>query len=125
MGAKELLPSTSTIALSMLPPTLWLMRKVVSDYSGFAQAALPHRRPKEDAVWRVLTEHVLLLVEPGRRPIRDAVPIDLWVTMIELNALAAAPAGAKARTTDTSDRPRVRLYSAARLRMPRPKDRVS
>jgi hypothetical protein len=48
-------------------------------YSGFAQAALPHRKLKDDAVWQVQTEHVLLLVEPGRRPIRDAVPIPISV----------------------------------------------
>jgi hypothetical protein len=43
-------------------------------YSGFAQAALPHRRLPDDAVWQVQTEHVLLLVEPGRRPVRDSTP---------------------------------------------------
>lgn len=48
-------------------------------YSGFAQAALPHRKLKDDAVWQVQTEHVLLLVEPGRRPIRDGVPVPIGV----------------------------------------------
>ena len=37
-------------------------------FSGWAQAALPHRRIDDDAVWRVDTERVTLLVEPGRRP---------------------------------------------------------
>lgn len=36
-------------------------------FSGWAQAALPHRRIADDAVWRVDTERVTLLVEPGRR----------------------------------------------------------
>lgn len=48
-------------------------------YSGFAQAALPHRRLADDAVWQVQTEHVLLLVEPGRRPVRDGVPMPIGV----------------------------------------------
>lgn len=48
-------------------------------YSGFAQAALPHRRLPDDAVWQVQTEHVLLLVEPGRRPVRDGTPVAIGV----------------------------------------------
>ena len=48
-------------------------------YSGFAQAALPHRRLADDAVWQVQTEHVLLLVEPGRRPVRDGTPVAIGV----------------------------------------------
>lgn len=48
-------------------------------YSGFAQAALPHRKLADDAVWQVQTEHVLLLVEPGRRPVRDGVPTPIGV----------------------------------------------
>jgi len=36
-------------------------------FSGWAQAALPHRRLADDAVWRLETERVTLLVEPGRR----------------------------------------------------------
>lgn len=48
-------------------------------YSGFAQAALPHRRLADDAVWQVQTEHVLLLVEPGRRPVRDGLPLAIGV----------------------------------------------
>lgn len=48
-------------------------------YSGFAQAALPHRKLPDDAVWQVQTEHVLLLVEPGRRPVRDGTPTSIGV----------------------------------------------
>ena len=48
-------------------------------YSGFAQAALPHRKLADDAVWQVQTEHVLLLVEPGRRPVRDSAPVQIGV----------------------------------------------
>ncbi len=36
-------------------------------YSGWCQAALPHRKLANDAVWRLDTERVALLVEPGRR----------------------------------------------------------
>src|SRR4051794_16240319 len=48
-------------------------------YSGFAQAAPPHRKLADDAVWQVQTEHVLLLVEPGRRPVRDGAPVTIGV----------------------------------------------
>ena len=37
-------------------------------YSGFAQAALPHKKLADDAVWQIQTERVMLLVEPGRLP---------------------------------------------------------
>lgn len=36
-------------------------------YSGWCQAALPHKKLADDAVWRVETERVALLIEPGRR----------------------------------------------------------
>jgi hypothetical protein len=36
-------------------------------YSGWCQAALPHKRLAEDAVWKVQTERVTLVVEPGRK----------------------------------------------------------
>jgi hypothetical protein len=36
-------------------------------YSGWCQAALPHKRLPDDAVWKVQTERVTLIVEPGRR----------------------------------------------------------
>jgi len=38
-------------------------------FSGWAQAALPHRRLPDDGVWKLETERVTLLVEPGRRPV--------------------------------------------------------
>lgn len=38
-------------------------------FSGWAQAALPHRRLADDAIWQLETERVTLLVEPGRRAI--------------------------------------------------------
>ena len=55
-------------------------------YSGFAQAALPHKRLADDAVWQIQTERVMLLVEPGRRAVRDGVPVPIGV-----------PYGSKAR----------------------------
>ncbi len=36
-------------------------------YSGWAQAALPHRRLSDDQLWEVQTEHVTLVIEPGVR----------------------------------------------------------
>jgi hypothetical protein len=55
-------------------------------YSGFAQAALPHKRLADDAVWQIQTERVMLLVEPGRRAVRDGAPVPIGV-----------PYGSKAR----------------------------
>lgn len=55
-------------------------------YSGFAQAALPHKKLADDAVWQIQTERVMLLVEPGRRAVRDGVPVPVGV-----------PYGSKAR----------------------------
>jgi hypothetical protein len=55
-------------------------------YSGFAQAALPHKRLPDEAVWQIQTERVMLLVEPGRRAVRDGVPLPIGV-----------PYGSKAR----------------------------
>jgi Plasmid encoded RepA protein len=55
-------------------------------YSGFALTGLPHRKLADDAVWQVQTERALLLVEPGRRAVRDGVPVSVGV-----------PYGSKAR----------------------------
>lgn len=55
-------------------------------FSGWAHAALPHRRIADDAVWRVETEHVTLLVEPGRRPLPGGE-----------NAWVGVPYGSRAR----------------------------
>lgn len=37
-------------------------------FSGWTQAALPHKKPADDAVWEIRTQRVTLLVEPGRKP---------------------------------------------------------
>jgi hypothetical protein len=46
-------------------------------YSGWAQAALPHKRLPDDAVWQIRTDHVTLMVAPGHRspPFGDPVPV--------------------------------------------------
>src|SRR4051812_40719766 len=36
-------------------------------YSGWCQAAMPHKKLANEAVWKVATERVTLIVEPGRR----------------------------------------------------------
>jgi Plasmid encoded RepA protein len=35
-------------------------------YSGWCQAALPHKKLSDDQVWKVKTERVTLVIEPGR-----------------------------------------------------------
>ena len=44
-------------------------------YSGWAQAALPHRRLRDDEIWQVETDRVTLLVQPGARPGKPPVQI--------------------------------------------------
>lgn len=44
-------------------------------YSGWAQAALPHRRLPDDKPWQIETDRVTLLVQPGMRPGRPPVHI--------------------------------------------------
>ncbi len=43
-------------------------------YSGWTQAALPHRKLADDAVWQITSERVTLLVEPGRRAVESGRP---------------------------------------------------
>lgn len=43
-------------------------------YSGWTQAALPHKRLAPDAVWQISSERVRLLVEPGRRAVDSGEP---------------------------------------------------
>jgi hypothetical protein len=40
-------------------------------YSGWAQAALPHKRLRNEQPWQVRTDRVNLLVEPGRKTLAD------------------------------------------------------
>jgi Plasmid encoded RepA protein len=40
-------------------------------FSGWALAGLPHRRIPDDKEWRLETDHVTLLVEPGRKALPD------------------------------------------------------
>jgi hypothetical protein len=54
-------------------------------YSGWAQAALPHRRLPDAETWQIQTGKVTLLVEPGRR-ILDGKPV-----------LVGVPYGSRAR----------------------------
>ena len=43
-------------------------------YSGWCQAALPHRRLADDAGWQINGERVTLVVEPGMRPTASGKP---------------------------------------------------
>ena len=48
-------------------------------FSGWAQAALPHRRLADDAAWQVMTDRVTLIVQPGLRPAPDGTPVSVGV----------------------------------------------
>jgi hypothetical protein len=44
-------------------------------YSGWCQAALPHKRLPDNEVWQLKTDHLTLMVAPGHRPSDDGPPI--------------------------------------------------
>ncbi|MEA2728616.1 MAG: hypothetical protein QOF70_3091 [Acetobacteraceae bacterium] len=48
-------------------------------FSGWAQAALPHRRLPDDAAWQVTTDRVTLIVQPGLRPAPGGTPTSVGV----------------------------------------------
>src|SRR6195952_1215895 len=48
-------------------------------FSGWAQAALPHRRLPDNQAWQVTTDRVTLIVQPGLRPSPDGQPISVGV----------------------------------------------
>ena len=50
-------------------------------FSGWTQAALPHKKLADDQIWEIRTERVTLLVEPGRKPnpIEGLSPISVGV----------------------------------------------
>lgn len=48
-------------------------------YSGWAQAALPHRRLPDDAAWQISNDRVALIVQPGMRAGADDKPISVGV----------------------------------------------
>lgn len=48
-------------------------------YSGWCQAALPHKRLADDAGWQITGEQVTLVVEPGMRPTAAGKPIPVGV----------------------------------------------
>ena len=43
-------------------------------FSGWTQAALPHKKLADDQIWQITSEKVTLLVEPGRRPAGEGLP---------------------------------------------------
>jgi hypothetical protein len=49
------------------PLPTWLTRTMASAYSGWCQAALPHRRLPDDKEWQIRSDHVNMLVQPGLR----------------------------------------------------------
>lgn len=48
-------------------------------FSGWAQAALPHRRLPDDEAWQVTTERVTLIIQPGLRPNPGGPPVSVGV----------------------------------------------
>ena len=48
-------------------------------YSGWCQAALPHKRLPDDAVWQIRTDHVTLLVQPGHKSLPEGDPVPVGV----------------------------------------------
>jgi hypothetical protein len=48
-------------------------------YSGWCQAALPHRRLPDGQPWQVKGERITLIVEPGNRPGPGATPVPVGV----------------------------------------------
>jgi hypothetical protein len=48
-------------------------------FSGWAQAALPHRRLPDDSAWQVTTDRVTLIIQPGLRPNPSGTPVSVGV----------------------------------------------
>ena len=48
-------------------------------YSGWAQAALPHKRLEDDELWQVKNDRVTLVVQPGVRVVEDGPPVHVGV----------------------------------------------
>jgi hypothetical protein len=48
-------------------------------FSGWAQAALPHRRLPDDTPWQLTTDRVTLIVQPGLRPAPGGTPVSVGV----------------------------------------------
>jgi Plasmid encoded RepA protein len=48
-------------------------------YSGWCQAALPHRKLPDDQAWQVKGERITLIVEPGSRPGPGNAPVPVGV----------------------------------------------
>ena len=48
-------------------------------YSGWAQAALPHKRLADDASWQIRTDYLTLIVQPGVRSNETGAPTHVGV----------------------------------------------
>jgi len=48
-------------------------------FSGWALAALPHKRLAADTAWQVTTDRVTLIVQPGLRPAASGTPVSVGV----------------------------------------------
>ena len=80
----ELHGKQGALALGEDRPTVEAASSYLSDenaaigflYSGWCQAALPHRQLPPDQRWQIVGEHVTLIVEPGSRPGKLSGPLD-------------------------------------------------
>jgi hypothetical protein len=48
-------------------------------YSGWAQAALPHKQLPDDALWQAKSDRVTLIVQPGVRAVENGPPVHIGV----------------------------------------------
>ena len=73
----------SDIARSVVEAAVGYMSSEDTDigyfFSGWAQAALPHRRLPDDQAWQVTTDRATLIVQPGLLPNPDGQPISVGV----------------------------------------------
>jgi hypothetical protein len=46
-------------------------------YSGWCHAGLPHRKPSDNAIWRIKTDHITMTVDPGHYEGSDGK--EVWV----------------------------------------------
>jgi hypothetical protein len=60
---------TNVAAATMLDDEMGEFSTII--YSGWCHAGLPHRRTPCDADWQIKTNHVTLVVEPGKLPKED------------------------------------------------------
>src|SRR5271156_3564007 len=73
-------------------------------YSGWCQTSLPHRRPMDDcAIWKLETDSMTLLVEPGVRILPNGEPSHIGVPFGAVARLILIYLQSEALRTGTRD----------------------